>query len=93
MLCFLWFRGNRRDMEMATISRLSPIVVPLLPLPTFVSYVENPPECAAGAAEGRGLTPGKPLRHGHDQGLRGEGIAVAKSQTKSLECLIRRLKK
>lgn len=30
---------------------------------------ENPPECTAGAAEGRGASSGKPLRHGHDQRL------------------------
>lgn len=75
---------DRCDTEMATMSGLPPILLPLVLLPAFVSYVENPPECAAGAAEGRGLTPGKPLRHGHDQGLCGEGIAVTECEGKNL---------
>lgn len=39
---------------------------------------ENPPECAAGSAEGRGSAPGQPLRHGPDPRLRRErGLPLA----------------
>lgn len=42
----------------------------------LIPYAENSSERAAGTAEGRGLTPGKPLWHGHDQGLCRKGISV-----------------
>lgn len=45
--------------------------------------LENTPERAAGAAEGRGHAAGQPLRHGHDPGLRREGglaLAAAHAQ-------------
>lgn len=48
---------------------------------TLIPCAENPSECAAGTAEGWGLTPGKSLRHGHDQGLRRKGIVLLQFNT------------
>lgn len=46
----------------------------------LIPYAENSSERAAGTAEGRDLTPGKPLWHGHDQGLCRKGISFSQFQ-------------
>lgn len=48
---------------------------------TRIPHAENPSECTAGAAEGGGLTPGKPLRHGYDQRLCRKGVALLQFYT------------
>lgn len=58
---------------------------------TLIPCAENPSECAAGTAEGWGLTPGKSLRHGHDQGLCRKGIVPMNNNTAGAVAVIKPL--
>lgn len=60
---WLWYRGSYNSWISCCFFYL-----------TLTPHSENPSKCTAGTAEGWGLTPGKPLRHGYDQGLCGKGI-------------------
>lgn len=54
------------------------ILFTVLSLRSTHLWAENPPECPAGAAEGRGSAPGQPLRHGPDQRVRRKrGLSLA----------------